>query len=50
MLLIGPNINVIKDLKVKITVIFNIKDLSPVSYFLALKITRDRPNRYIILA
>ena len=44
LLIIGPDMSQINDLKEEPRIQFSMKDLGPVSYYLDMQITRDRPN------
>ena len=49
LLIIGPSIHRIRDLKEQLKSRFRMKDLGPVSYYLGMQITRDRLNRTIYI-
>lgn len=50
LLLAGPSATEIADLKVKLNKRFQMSDLGPCSYYLGMKVTRDRPNRVLRLS
>ena len=49
-LISGPNKSEIQEVKDHLNKTFQMTDLGPVSYYLGMKITRDRPNRVIRLS
>lgn len=50
LLVIGRNTDEVENVKKSLKSSFTIKDLGPVKHFLALTVTRDRPNRLLYLS
>jgi hypothetical protein len=50
LLIVGPHIGQINQLKQALNKRFHMEDLGPCNYYLGMKITRDRPNRTIKLS
>jgi ribosome maturation factor RimP len=49
LLIFGPNINDINNLKSKLNEVFEVTDLRSVKYYLGIKIIRDRYNKILKL-
>jgi hypothetical protein len=48
-MLVGNNMDVMKEVKSQLSSIFDMKDLSAANFILGMEIKRDRPNRKIWL-